>query len=117
MTDLLGRDKSKRMTFVADAPGRDVREAVLDYRVLECKKGTSLVSVSLKTGRTHQIRVQFSSRGMPLLGDRKYGIADDAPSIALWSSGLAFRHPKTDERMELSALPQNIYPWSDFEIF
>ena len=76
LCDLLGRDRQQRMTYVADAPGKDVREAKLSYRVLQRREGFSLVSICLHTGRTHQIRVQFASRGWPLAGDRKYGTED-----------------------------------------
>lgn len=117
MTDLLTRDKAKRITYVANSSAVDAQEAVLDYRVLGSKNGLSLVSVALRTGRTHQIRVQFSSRNLPLVGDKKYGITDDAATTALWSARLSFRHPKTDAPMEFSASPPKAYPWSEFEIF
>ena len=74
----------------------------------------SLVKIRLVTGRTHQIRVQFASRGLPLAGDKKYGVADDAPEIALWSHRLQFRHPRTDEVMEFSELPPQVWPWTLF---
>ena len=70
------------------------------------------VRIQLKTGRTHQIRVQFSSRGWPLVGDRKYGIPDDAQQIALWSYRLAFKHPYSGKPMEFILEPPSGYPWS-----
>ncbi len=116
-TDLLARDREKRMTYVAGLPGKDTREAVLNYRVLETDGGYSLVEVGLITGRTHQIRVQFSSRGLPLAGDKKYGIDDGCDDIALWSARLRFTHPKTGEIMEFSSNPPHSFPWSQFAIF
>lgn len=116
-TDLLVRDKVQRKTLVTDIPGKDAQEAVLNYKVTGRKNDLSLVSVELITGRTHQIRAQFSSRGMPLVGDKKYGIPDAADDIALWSSHLSFLHPKTGLPMDFSAPPPKTYPWSEFEIF
>ena len=71
MQDLLLRDKRERKTYVVHQPGKDVQEAVLNYRVLENRSEMSKVEVELITGRTHQIRAQFSSRQLPLVGDRK----------------------------------------------
>ena len=62
--DLLGRDKARKMTYVADEPAKGVQEAILDYEVLASDGALSRVKVTLRTGRTHQIRVQFASRGM-----------------------------------------------------
>ena len=95
MTDLLYKDAAKNRSFVVDRKRAGVKEAKLLYRTLattETPEPLSLVKVHLLTGRTHQIRVQFSSRGMPLLGDGKYGARDHA-SIALWSCRLTFPHP------------------------
>lgn len=114
LTDLLGRDKARRMTYVADAPAKGVQEAILDYEVLAHKGGLSLVRIALRTGRTHQIRVQFASRGMPLVGERKYAQPDGTEPIALWSHRVAFRHPFTGEKMAFSALPPEIIPWDPF---
>ena len=99
LTDLLGRDREKRLTFVADGPGKGVQEARLGYRVLAVRDGLSLVRVRLYTGRTHQIRVQFASRRHPLWGDGKYGsrIKGD---IALQSARLRFIHPDTGKVMD-----------------
>ncbi|MBQ8757135.1 MAG: RluA family pseudouridine synthase [Oscillospiraceae bacterium] len=114
LTDLLYRDKARRMTFVAQAPGKGVQEAVLHYRVRESAQGLCFVQVELVTGRTHQIRVQFSSRGYPLVGERKYATLKDDCDIALWSCRLSFNHPTSGEKMEFSAMPPAAYPWSSF---
>lgn len=112
LTDLLYRDKARRMTMVASHPGKGVQEAVLDYQVLHCAGDISRVKVHLRTGRTHQIRVQFASRGMPLVGERKYATLNDPCEIALWSHKIGFFHPATGERMEFSQEPPGGYPWT-----
>ena len=113
LRDLLGRDKARRMTFVAEEPAKGVQEAVLDYWLLAQTDTMSRVQIRLHTGRTHQIRVQFASRNMPLVGERKYSELDDPCEIALWSCRLAFTHPKTGERMEFTHEPPGIYPWTE----
>ena len=112
LRDLLGRDKARKMTFVAQEMAKGVQEAVLDYQLLGAAQGLSKVRIRLHTGRTHQIRVQFASRGMPLVGERKYSELDDPCEIALWSYRLAFRHPKTGEKMEFTLEPPQEYPWT-----
>ena len=114
LTDLLGRDKARKMTYVADGPGKGIQEAVLDYEVLEETGGNSLVRIALRTGRTHQIRVQFASRGMPLVGERKYSTLEDGCPIALWSHRLQFAHPFTKQPMEFRADPPAQWPWDQF---
>ena len=114
LRDLLARDKARRMTFVAEAPGKGVQEAALSYRVLEYANGMSLVRVRLHTGRTHQIRVQFSSRGMPLEGERKYAVWNDPCELALWSAKIGFYHPGTGEWVEFSKEPPAVFPWTEF---
>ena len=112
--DYLHRDKARKMTF-AVKEGVDAQEAVLRFECLENTEGMSLVRVRLVTGRTHQIRVQFASRGFPLVGDRKYGIEDGALNIALWSHQLRFAHPRTGERMTFMKEPPQVYPWRDMK--
>lgn len=112
LRDLLGRDKARRMTFVASEPAKGVQEAVLDYRVMAEYEGMSRVRIKLHTGRTHQIRVQFASRGMALVGERKYDTREDPCEIALWSYRLAFAHPITGKKMEFIHEPLNVFPWT-----
>ena len=113
LTDLLGRDNARRITYVADAPAKGVQEAVLDYTCLNRAEAMSRVRIRLHTGRTHQIRVQFASRGMPLVGERKYSELNDPCEIALWSYRIAFTHPKTGEKMDFTHNPPQVYPWTE----
>ena len=112
LTDLLLRDKARKMTMVVDCPERGAQEAILDYKVLRANETMSRVWVGLKTGRTHQIRVQFASRGMPLVGERKYAVLEDDCEIALWSHRLGFYHPATMKRMTFEKEPPQVYPWN-----
>jgi len=118
LKDLLFRDSSKNKTFVVQRMRRGVRDASLDYRLLSTaqKDGQtlSLVGIRLHTGRTHQIRVQFASRKLPLLGDIRYGSKDPDCEAALWAWRLGFVHPVTGERMVFSHLPPEAYPWTLF---
>lgn len=103
LEDLLFFDRSKNKAFVVKRERRGVKKALLDYECLEKGEGKSLVRVRLITGRTHQIRVQFSSRGYPLFGDRRYGARDEDKSIALLSKEISFIHPKTRERVKFES--------------
>lgn len=114
LRDLLYRDKARRMTMVAQEPGKGIQEALLDYQVLGRREGLSLVKIRLHTGRTHQIRVQFASRGMPLVGERKYSTLEDDCQIALWSHALGFVHPTTGKPMSIRKQPPREYPWELF---
>lgn len=116
LTDLLTRDKETRLTHVVTTREKGVQEARLRYRVLDSRAGLTLVQVQLLTGRTHQIRVQFSSRGLPLVGDRRYGLPDDPVSpIALWSCHLSFCHPESGTPMTFDLRPPAIAPWDMFD--
>ena len=113
LCDLLYRDKARKMTMVAEKMDKGVQPAALCYRVLKSQNGMSRVRIALETGRTHQIRVQFASRQMPLVGERKYSTLEDDCEIALWSCHLGFTHPKTGEPMKFELEPPAIYPWTD----
>ncbi len=113
-TDLLARDPAERKTYVVKARGKGVQEAKLHYRVLAAGGGRSLAAIRLVTGRTHQIRAQFSARGLPLVGDRKYSRYPDEGPIALWSCRVAFDHPITGQRLTFAAPPPDRPPWTDF---
>ena len=115
LRDLLARDKTERKTYVVMEPGKGVQEAILNYEVLAQTDSFSKVRIELVTGRTHQIRCQFSSRSLPLAGDRKYSTHEDDCEIALWSSLLRFRHPKTGEELTFTAPPPDEFPWNQFE--
>ena len=112
LQDLLLRNKQERKTYIVTEPGKDVQEARLSYQVLNRAQDLTRVRIQLHTGRTHQIRAQFSGRGWPLVGDRKYGIPDEAEEIALWSYRLAFHHPYSGKPMEFILEPPLDYPWS-----
>ncbi len=119
MRDFLFKDSAKNKSFVVKTLRRGAKEASLEYKLiktLETESGfVSLVKIRLHTGRTHQIRVQFSSRKMPLLGDGKYGSHDNGCFIALWSHHLGFRHPTFKKDIdEYSLPPKNNYPWKLF---
>ncbi len=113
LTDLLFRDAAHNKSYVVKRMRRGVREASLDYRELGRTDALSLVRVRLHTGRTHQIRVQFASRGLPLLGDIRYG-SKAACGPALWSYRLHFVHPVTGEAVDCTCPPPKEYPWSLF---
>lgn len=89
--------------------------ASLTYHLLATKKNHSLVEIKLKTGRYHQIRVQFASRGWPLLGDEKYGKKGAFP-IALQAHQLAFFHPITKEKMTFTNVVKNEGYWTEFTL-
>lgn len=115
LRDYLGYDRAARKAFSSDAPSRETKEAVLDYHVLETRDEVSLLRIRLHTGRTHQIRAQFALRGMPLLGDRKYGQGEEAADTpALWSYRLTFTHPQSGKRLTFSAPPPAALPWLQF---
>ena len=115
LRDLLYRNKPERKTYVVSEPGRDVQEAILNYEVLSRTPDFSKVRIELVTGRTHQIRCQFSSRNLPLVGDRKYSLNEDDCDIALWSARLSFRHTKTGELLTFTAPPPRDFPWDQFD--
>ena len=118
LLDFLFHDSRKNLTSVVPSAHKDAKEARLAYTLLakDMEGEFSLVRVRLYTGRTHQIRVQFASRSMPLAGDGKYG-ARDRMGLALWSSRLSFRHPVRKKTMTFEALPDgSVAPWDRFSL-
>lgn len=118
-TDLLYHDVKRNKSYVVDRARKGVREAKLYYWVLETvsnDKGTfSLVRVRLHTGRTHQIRIQFASRKMPLYGDSRYGGIKGA-NLGLWSHRLTLPHPITENTLDAVSLPNwDVAPWCYFK--
>lgn len=114
LKDLLFRDKQKNKTYTVKRMRKGVREASLEYEVIGEKDGFSMLDILLHTGRTHQIRVQFSSRKMPLYGDARYG--GGSGNLALFAHTLEFSHPVSGERMVFSKKPDNTAePWNKFE--
>ena len=111
LCDLLFHDRAKNKSYVVKRERRGVKKAVLEYKLLEIKEidgeKYSLLSIKLHTGRTHQIRVQFAHRKMPLAGDKKYGAQDGFSSLGLWAYKLDFINPETHKNTEFTALPQN----------
>ena len=118
LEDLLYRDAKSGKTFVVTRNRKGVKDAKLDYTLISSKEveGSiiSLIKVRLHTGRTHQIRVQFASRKLPLLGDRRYGGNKSAKNIALFSCHLAFDHPITKQALDFTLTPPNDFPWNEF---
>lgn len=112
LRDLLFHDANRNKAFVVTRYRKGVRSAVLRYRTLAQQKGLTLLAVELQTGRTHQIRVQFSSRGTPLLGDGRYG--GGTGQLALWSTRLVLPHPQTRKPMTFFAPPPEEGPWHFF---
>ena len=115
LRDYLFKDSRKGRVFPVKRPRKGVREAVLEYRIVETAPdgSLSLAEITLHTGRTHQIRVQFSSRKHPLYGDGKYGSRFKG-DIALQSAGLQFVHPETGKPMAFSLPMPAAAPWKEF---
>ena len=91
------------------------KEAILTYQKVETKQNLSLVKIELKTGRSHQIRVQFSSRGYPLYGDQRYNKeAKPGQQIALYATSLSLKHPITKKTQTFKINLPNSYPWNQF---
>ena len=115
LRDYLFKDSRKGRVFPVKRPRKGVREAVLEYRIAAvcAEQGLSLADITLHTGRTHQIRVQFASRKHPLWGDGKYGSRFKG-AIALQSARLCFCHPESGQSMEFALPLPKGEPWNHF---
>lgn len=116
LTDLLYYDRKKNKSFVVKKERNGVKEAILEYEVVQQNEDKALVRVHLLTGRTHQIRVQMANSGHPLAGDGKYGSKDNHCTVALYSYQLSFKHPVTNRLMYYKKYPEDKYPWNLFDI-
>jgi len=114
----LHKGNRKNKVAVVDPNHPDAKKAVLDFEVIESKKGLSLLSVYLYTGRPHQIRVQLSTIGNPIFGDQKYGeeLAKSGQQIALWAHSIHFEHPVRKEPIGIQSVPPNKEPWNIWEL-
>ncbi len=126
LKDDLTKDHGKNLVYTKQNRPKELknhgkeRPAVLNYRVLEQIARLSLVEINLLSGRSHQIRVQFASRGWPLVGDRRYdnklSSSSEEESIALLAYSLSFKHPTKDEIINVhTEIPDND-PWKAFKI-
>lgn len=114
LVDYLSKDRKRNHSSVVAANAHGAKEARLHYSSLARRQGLTLVKIALETGRSHQIRVQFASRGAALWGDNRYGSGRPGQQIALWASELGLSHPTTKEPLLFSAALPSWEPWSVF---
>lgn len=115
LTDYLKKDRKNNM--VSTSNSKEGKLASLQYYKIEQIDKLCLVKVILQTGRSHQIRVQFASRNMPLWGDQRYNKnAKVSQQIALFAYRLSFPHPITKQTMSFEILPKNIKPFNLFDL-
>lgn len=114
LEDLLLHDRRKNKSYVVDRQRKGVKKAVLDYQVLAVRDEKSLLQIRLHTGRTHQIRVQFSSRQHPLVGDQRYG--GGKGELSLVSTVLSFQHPRTGKTLSFTFVPDSLDIFSEIQL-
>ena len=132
LTTVLGAPKEKKGTlvnylkknsltstvYVATFSDHNAKRAELSYELLESQNEVSLIKVQLGTGRSHQIRVQFSTINCPVFGDARYGgdVLVKGSNLALWAYKLEFSHPISQKKMVFVAYPPEIEPWTRFNV-
>ena len=112
----LWKDEKQNKSYVADEKKPGAKKALLQYKVIKTDGAYQLVEIQLETGRHHQIRVQLSELGAPIIGDNKYGYkrANRDQSIHLHCRYTSFKHPVKDEKLEITApLPDDVI-WNRF---
>lgn len=119
--DLLYHDQKQNKTFIVQSERKGVKKAVCEWKILQSvqaeKDRLCLVRIFLHTGRTHQIRVQFASRGMPLAGDARYGSKLRYHDPALWAYKISFFNPDPPSGFcSCKAPPPNAAPWCFFNL-
>lgn len=118
LKDYMYKDRSKNQSYVVNREHPEAKEAILNYQVIASNNQMQLLAVQLETGRSHQIRVQLSHHGMPILGDQKYNARQAQPGqqIALWAYELSLEHPTLKDIMSFHSIPPlESWPWSSFE--
>ena len=115
--DLQNRCKEYCYPVRLEQTAKYAKEAILEYKVLKYEEeiNLSVVEVDLYTGRHHQIRVQFASRGHSLYGDQKYGTRGRGKQLALWAYELSFVHPTTKEQLVFHSIPEKTKSWKILE--
>ena len=118
LVNYLKKNALTNTVYVATFGDHNAKKAELSYELLETQQDVSLVKVQLGTGRSHQIRVQFSAIGCPVFGDARYGgdVLMKGANLALWAYRLEFSHPISQERMVFVAYPPEIQPWTRFNV-
>lgn len=114
LEDYLVKDTEKNMVTVTDAAHG--KKCILHYEVLQVSNGRALVHITLDTGRSHQIRVQFASRNLPLVNDQRYNKHAGKGQIALYAFRLTFPHPTLKEPVTITHMPPKNAPWNSFEV-
>lgn len=117
MRDFLLKKEKTNTSKVVKEGTKNAKEAILDYEVVKYNEeiNMSVVKVDLHTGRHHQIRVQFASRGHSLSGDQKYGTRGRGKQLALWAYSLSFTHPVTKKELIFEDYPELIGSWKILE--
>ena len=112
--DYLLKNEKNNTSKVVQKDTKNSKLAELDYKVIKYNEeiNMSVVEVNLHTGRHHQIRVQFSSRGHSLSGDQKYGTRGRGKQLCLWAYKLSFNHPTTKEKLSFENYPKACGSWT-----
>ncbi len=114
LTDFLLKNRDTNTVSVVSSSVKGAKQAQLIAQKVEEKQQFSLVSVTLLSGRSHQIRVQLAHAGFPIVGDHRYGLLNETGMIALWSCSLSCIHPISGDRLRFSAHPEQHFPWNLF---
>lgn len=114
LEDYLYKNEALNKSMVVSKEKHGSKLSKLSYKILKTDNDLSLVEIKLETGRHHQIRVQFSSRGNSLYGDQKYGKGPANTQIALWAYKIEFKHPTQDKSLTFECKPKAIGIWEKF---
>lgn len=117
LLNYLKKDEKNNIVKVVPQTEDGAKKAELEFNLLETKENLSLLEVRLKTGRSHQIRVQLAAHNIPIYGDQKYNKNTKGSQLALWAGKLSFEHPTTKNKMTFVASPDaSKMPWNKFYI-